>query len=562
MEEKISLTGTMLNWLSKRKRRKLPAGTDNSGNREKNYKPVNFQPTTSSKRGPSDDLCSDRASGKRKGDDGYYYECEVCELGGKLLCCDYCPHTYHLECLDPALQDIPKGKWECPICRKQRCAICKLGGKLVGLDSCTHAYHLDCLDPALQKRIPEGKWECPICCQQSADVERVNHLDSKSKRSQTKIIICRSRNENESPTTDKGNQAIKSSAAGGKRASGKEKLSLSRCGERGGGSDCSRRGSSSHVSVNGKLKMSLPHRQVDKAFMPAKGVLSLSKKINSHMNEESSEEIPAASPEEISPGKKNVLPLETATATDRKRMHKVHSHDTAKKGNTEKGKSGSDIFKKGLSKANDSHFRPSTSYGKSKTIVHKARSIPSKQDIKADIVDIQPNDEIRKEAAHDSLETHEAVKIAVEPLIYKEDAHEIQQVDRVISCRVKSNEPALGCNFVETNARDSSVADSFLTEDPSKESRENPICEMPLDRVGGRNSSAENQDVASCSDGGRNINNRLNKDKLKVYRRSVAKDCEKRNFMDCLRREIEGCGSIALNNRNQDDNILYEFLVK
>lgn len=34
----------------------------------------------------------------------YYYECVVCELGGKLLCCDTCPRTYHLECLDPALK--------------------------------------------------------------------------------------------------------------------------------------------------------------------------------------------------------------------------------------------------------------------------------------------------------------------------------------------------------------------------------------------------------------------------------------------------------------------------
>lgn len=34
----------------------------------------------------------------------YYFECEVCDLGGNLLCCDNCPRTYHLECLDPPLK--------------------------------------------------------------------------------------------------------------------------------------------------------------------------------------------------------------------------------------------------------------------------------------------------------------------------------------------------------------------------------------------------------------------------------------------------------------------------
>ncbi|KAL2244518.1 UNVERIFIED_CONTAM: Protein CHROMATIN REMODELING 4 [Sesamum indicum] len=558
------------NWLLKRKRRKLPTGTDKSGDREKNYKLVKFLPSTGTKHGLEDDVSSDRSSGKRKGNDGYYYECEVCELGGKLLCCDYCPRTYHLECLDPALQRIPKGKWECPVCRQQRCAVCELGGKLLGLDACPHAYHLECLDPALQKRIPEGKWECPICCQQGvAHVESVNHMDSISKRARTKIIIRRSKTENESSATDNANQAFESSTAERKRSSGKGKLSLSRRGKRVEELDSSpddeqgnkRRhpvqdgsmdGSSAYVVVNRKSDVSLPHILVHKTT-PTKGFMSSTKKRDSNMDEESSEKVPEASSEDFSPGSKPVLALEAASGTARKRKHKVHPNDSAKKQKLGKGKSGPSISRKGLPKANNARPGTSRSHGKYKIVGPRACSTPSKQGVNAD-TDIQPNEEmVPEESACESHDSQAAGKIAVEPLIYKEDVHGIQQVDRVIGCRVQNNDTILSCNVVETNANDLPSVDSVVSED--KLSGENPAPEMPLNGVGRGNSAADHQDITSCSDGGRNINNRLNKDTLQVYRRSVTKECKERNFMDSLRRDIEGCGSMVLENKNQDHNI-------
>ncbi|KAL3687398.1 hypothetical protein R1sor_013707 [Riccia sorocarpa] len=56
--------------------------------------------------------------GKKTGDDGYYFECFVCDVGGDLLCCENCPRVYHLECLSPPLKRTPPGKWLCPCCKE------------------------------------------------------------------------------------------------------------------------------------------------------------------------------------------------------------------------------------------------------------------------------------------------------------------------------------------------------------------------------------------------------------------------------------------------------------
>ncbi|KAJ4839433.1 hypothetical protein Tsubulata_025340 [Turnera subulata] len=61
----------------------------------------------------------------------YYYECVICDNGGDLLCCDTCPNTYHLECLNPPLEFVPPGDWQCPSCCKEA-------------DISTRSHHLKC----------------------------------------------------------------------------------------------------------------------------------------------------------------------------------------------------------------------------------------------------------------------------------------------------------------------------------------------------------------------------------------------------------------------------------
>ena len=44
--------------------------------------------------------------------------CVVCREGGKLVCCDDCPTSFHSECLGYQSQkQCPRGKWKCYFCK-------------------------------------------------------------------------------------------------------------------------------------------------------------------------------------------------------------------------------------------------------------------------------------------------------------------------------------------------------------------------------------------------------------------------------------------------------------
>jgi len=103
--------------------------------------------------------------------------CEVCQQGGEIILCDTCPRAYHLVCLDPELDEAPEGKWSCPHCETngpenavvdeedehmEFCRVCKEGGELLCCDNCPNAYHLQCLDPPLEEP-PDEEWTCPRC---------------------------------------------------------------------------------------------------------------------------------------------------------------------------------------------------------------------------------------------------------------------------------------------------------------------------------------------------------------------------------------------------------------
>ncbi|KAE8679910.1 Galactose oxidase/kelch repeat superfamily protein [Hibiscus syriacus] len=68
----------------------------------------------------------------------------ACYNGGDLICCDYCPSTFHMKCL--GLKEVPNDPWFCPSCC---CGICSIGYSrdkiLFSCHQCELKFHVDCL---------------------------------------------------------------------------------------------------------------------------------------------------------------------------------------------------------------------------------------------------------------------------------------------------------------------------------------------------------------------------------------------------------------------------------
>ncbi|XP_013791354.1 bromodomain adjacent to zinc finger domain protein 2B-like [Limulus polyphemus] len=96
--------------------------------------------------------------------------CQFCHSGANeemLLLCDGCDKGYHTYCFKPKMETIPDGDWYCYECLNKAtgdkvCVLCGKKGKLIRCDLCPKTYHIDCLDPPLL-RPPKGKWTCVSC---------------------------------------------------------------------------------------------------------------------------------------------------------------------------------------------------------------------------------------------------------------------------------------------------------------------------------------------------------------------------------------------------------------
>ncbi|KAJ7746391.1 hypothetical protein B0H16DRAFT_1726567 [Mycena metata] len=119
-----------------------------------------------------------RRGGQRK------EECGSCgKKSPPLVTCNECGKNAHPSCisLPPTIGEyIQTYPWVCIECKK--CEICLEKGddaRILFCDSCDRGWHMDCLDPPVENT-PAGKWYCPVC-PDAAETERETSVASTSR---------------------------------------------------------------------------------------------------------------------------------------------------------------------------------------------------------------------------------------------------------------------------------------------------------------------------------------------------------------------------------------------
>ncbi|XP_074333317.1 protein CHROMATIN REMODELING 4-like [Apium graveolens] len=556
MKDNDSVNSTMINrnWVLKRKRGKHPYSPDTSNGVKSNAVPPEPAENASSILEGKSELTS-HFSRKKKGNDGYFYECVVCDLGGNLLCCDSCPRTYHLQCLDPPL-----------------------------------------------KRIPTGKWQCPTCSVKTVSRDLKNYSDPPPKRARTKIILKKSEAGNGSVDMDKKSSKLGSSKLQKNQLSGKGKSPSSHAiqsiEENRLSANVITSNKSSHLSSDGSAEDCSPDLKVDEKNLPELSPEATPKRTKSVSPAEASEaRIDTDKNEEISekksgvfnivesPPKELVPVLDAATRKVRKRKHKFIISEIQKKPKTGKKScaintsekhgevenSGSCQTKKPhlkpVSKEKSSSARASKSQRKHvaeeksvssqtsrprrkhKEISHGAAASVLKNDIGTKI-DIRSREKMVSEEPGHS-ESHAMKKPLVEPLIFEDIPPGAQQVDRVLGCRVSGSElNSLHCITV-VDTHDLPAKTSVSSEDLNKISEKNTSSVTPIDGGAAVDRPKAAQDTLNQLDEVINVNKGSVADKINVYRRSMIKEVRDGGCVDSVTNDIRSTEPNTLNSKNE-----------
>ncbi|KAK7359611.1 hypothetical protein VNO77_01572 [Canavalia gladiata] len=531
MKENKSSAPKMLNrnWLLKRKRRKLPIGPDQSSGKEQSNSKEDNSVTSESSRNASakrvlkTEVATDQMSSKKKGNDGYYYECVICDVGGNLLCCDSCPRTYHLQCLDPPL-----------------------------------------------KRIPNGKWQCPSCFEGHDQLKPINHLDSISKRARTKIVSTKSKGEVNSLNLEKVSGLFGNKLISRKRSSSKGK-STSTMGVKFFGNKlssspidatCSNKpidpslgspmeGTLSYVDADEKkLNLSPTVSPMDrKSASPAKEVLPVSKITNLEANDEQLEGKTDLSCNKFPLRKTLVLAIAAGGEEVRKRKNKVNDNTSQKKRRTEKGKKIINPSIKSKSGNNKVHK-------KKKSITHSISASASKEDVVNKNSYGQKKDEKIPQIMKDTLNELDKAGSLVDETLMHEDSAIVEplQVDRVLGCRIQGENTNSLRHLSLNVADDSPSGDLIISENQTRVLEDNSACDNDLDVESAEHLIDDRQNVAKSYDEEGILKDTNRGERIHVYRRSVTKESKKGNTVDSVSKATDDLGSCARDGKHQDDS--------
>ncbi|KAK9156146.1 hypothetical protein Sjap_003626 [Stephania japonica] len=536
MKEKSSIQNKMIdrNWVTKRKRKRHLPGPDQASGKE------SVSLSSESQRNNAFGRLKNESSmlqspHKKKGNDGYYFECVVCDLRGNLLCCDSCPRTYHLQCLNPPL-----------------------------------------------KRAPPGKWQCPNCSEQNDPIKSIGNSESISKRARTKSNVHKSQNEAKSSgsekitdTSDSGIPVKNGSSSKGKSTllhkilciemldspqadqSPRTKSSHSSHGGNGGGaSPCANIDTEKgpNVSCNdssGNRKSSSPAKEVQVAikisdFEPNVGPLE--SKSNLQSNDGPSEANPNLEPndEPNSESKPNLLhgnaipenKLESEPAGPPKRPEKrkraVDNADSHKKTSANKGKHAVKSFKSGK-KPTSSSPGSGKSRKKRTSIEHKVSISPSKESLGSKPQGVRQKELKCPEDSSCSQQASDATKVDADKAVTVVDKTpvDVHQVDRILGCRVNCADP-VSAPIKQT--AECSASRQVLSENLSAQgsndmpSLVNPAnherlldVNLAVDRIRGPDGADNLSSSIKKTNGERTTENNIKVDKLHVYRRNAAK---------------------------------------
>ncbi|KAL4312476.1 hypothetical protein GQ457_01G045740 [Hibiscus cannabinus] len=560
MKDTSSLNSKMINrnWVLKRKRRKLPCGQSVANGKEENL--ASESPRSSSaKRRMKGENSSNQLS-KKKGNDGYYYECVICDLGGNLLCCDKCPRTYHLQCLDPPLKRTPMGKWQCPKC-------CKT-------DPLKLITHLDSISKRARSKTIKTKAQVGIKSLATEEVSRIFGTSiiakKRSSSSKGKSDVAQGVHtlKKEPKTSHIGVSSIPSLASlGGTEEGG------SSCVNVGDGSKPVASPTASYVerklthvadgSSCGNIEDGVKHVAsptgsfVEQKLTLVDGeVLSHSKSTNSEQNDEAPVPKHELSCDNESPQNKLVPAIGVATRKDRKRKQKVADEKSQKKHKSNKSKPAVSTSKKRGSKA-IKNICPGTSktHQRRKPISHGVSASLSKDDDGSKNFDSQNKDEKLPEEQDATRQYVELDKGTLNAPLICEDSvpAELLQVDRVLGCRVQGDNASIS-HHASAELSEDVLSDSFVNAvNPSRLS-ENSICDMDSDIVTAENLTDGCPKTLNSSDKEESAKNDFRVDKMNVYRRSVTKKCKGGDSVDLVSKDTKDSDCAIINGKDQDES--------